>query len=159
VALEIHTAAFGEEIHTLATLNVGQMWDRHLGEFLNEWTRVSRQNLPAAEMESHMEAFMRNLSSNHEIDLARKSAGVAYNQGRNAETLTAKDEGLAEFAIRSAILDQATCGPCDLLDNEAFEIDSSEYFANLPPAQCLGGDRCRCFYVVVPGELDIDKAA
>ena len=151
--LEHHTQAFADEIQTLATLDIGQMWDRHLGEFLGEWTRLDRGQLPAAEMEKGMLAFMENLSDKPTIDLARKSSTVAYNRGRNAETLTAKEQGQAEFVIRSAILDQSTCGTCQLLDGAAYEIDSPDYWNDHPPLQCEGGDRCRCFYVVVPGEM------
>jgi len=154
VALEVHTAAFADEIQTLATLDIGQMWDRHLGEFLGEWTRVNRQNLPAAETEKHLLSFMEGLSDKPTEDLARKSSTVAYNQGRNAEIKTLHTEGAVEFVVRSEILDQATCSECAKWDGAIFEVDTPSFYQYAPPAQCLGGDRCRGFYVAVPAEME-----
>lgn len=150
MALERYLAGFGEEIESLAGLDVGRMWDRLLGEFLNEWARLDRQQLPRAEMTRELEAFMRGLSDRVETDLARGSTTVAYNQGRNAEILTAEDEGTADFVVRSEILDSNTCPPCAALDGAVVEIGSADYFNLMPPAQCDGRDRCRGFYIAVP---------
>jgi len=47
MALERTIQAFGDEIQTLAQIDVGALWDRMLGEFLQEWARVNRQGLSA----------------------------------------------------------------------------------------------------------------
>ena len=154
MALDIHTAAFADEIHTLATLDIGEMWDRQLGEFLGEWTRVNRQNLPADEMEKHLLSFMEDLSGKPTEDLARKSSTVAYNQGRNAEIKTAHAEGEVQYVVRSEILDEATCSECAKWDGAIFEVGTPEFDQYAPPAQCLGGDRCRGFYVAVPAKME-----
>ena len=149
--LERHIEAFAEEVNILATLDVGTMWDRMLGEFLGEWGRLERQGLSEEEMEREMRAFMDGLSDKPVTDLARKSSSVAYNQGRAAEILTAGVEGRTEFVVRSEILDTATCEVCARLDGSVFEVDSPDFHEFLPPAKCLGGDRCRGFYVAVAG--------
>ncbi len=147
--LERHIAAFDAEVEILATLDVGAMWDRMLGEFLNEWARLERQGLTEAQLAAEMKGFMEGLSPKPVEDLARTSAGVSYNQGRAAEILSAAVEGLTEFVVRSEILDSRTCEVCARLDGSVFEVDSPDFHEFLPPAKCLGGDRCRGFYVAV----------
>ncbi len=147
--LERHIVAFEEQVHTLAVLDVGNMWDRMLGEFLGEWGRLDRQGLDSAAMEAEMRSFMDGLSNKPEERLARTSSGVAYNQGRSAEILSAAVEGLTQFVVRSEQLDRNTCVACAALDGEVFEIGTPDYFEFLPPAKCLGGDLCRGFPVAV----------
>ena len=146
--------SYAEHVEVLSTMDVGQMWDRLLGEFLGEWARLERANLPPAELDRRMTAFMEGLSEKPLADLARKSSTVAYNKGRSAEIL----EQAIEWVIRSSILDPVrTCRPCELLDNEPFMVGTSEYFANEPPLQCLGGDRCQCFYIPVAAEVALPE--
>ncbi len=147
--LDRHIVAFEEQVNVLATLDVGEMWDRMLGEFLGEWGRLDRQGLDSTAMEAEMRSFMDGLSNKPEQRLARTSSGVAYNQGRSAEILSAGVEGLTEFVVRSEILDRNTCAVCARLDGSVFEVGSADYHTFLPPAQCLGGDLCRGFYVAV----------
>jgi hypothetical protein len=144
-----HTAKFIAEIETVATLDVNTLWDRMRGEFLGEYTRLQREGLDPTEMERELNAFLDRLSDKPVEDLARRSSGVAYNQGRSAEILTASDMGQTEVVVRSEVLDTNTCGPCSRLDGGVYDIGSSDYYADMPPAHCLGGERCRGFYVVV----------
>jgi hypothetical protein len=143
--------ALEDQVRVLAQMDVGTMWDRVLGEFLGEWERLNRQQLPAAEMDRALQAFMDDLSDRPLMSLARQNAGVSYNQGRNVSILENAGEGKA-FVVRSEILDNNTCLVCSLLDGEIFEVGSSEYFANMPPAQCLGGDNCGGFYIPIESE-------
>jgi len=78
---------------------------------------------------------------------------VAYNQGRAAEIKTAKEEGKARFVLRSEILDENTCSECMKWDGAIFEVGTPAFDEYMPPAQCLGGDRCRGFYVAIPNEM------
>ena len=149
--LRVALAAEGliEQADLVAGMNVGRIWDRVLGEFLGEWDRLNRQQLTLPELQLQLSAFMDNLSEAPLRDVARTSSAVAYNQGRNVGILEAQASELVEFVVRSEVLDTGTCRPCGLLDGEAFEVGTSEYFANMPPAQCDGGDRCRGFYIPV----------
>lgn len=140
------------QMSLLTSSSIDQMWERAKAEFFGEWEALTRQGLDQAEIARRLESFMDDLSLKPIDDLARQSSTVAYNQGRGASQLTAEAEGEAEFVVRSEILDTATCDPCALLDGEIFGIGTSEYFANMPPAQCDGGARCRGFYVAIGTE-------
>lgn len=149
--LERQIAAFAGEVEILAGINIGNLWNRMTAEFMGEYERLARQKLTDAQLEAGLRTFIGDLSEKPIDDLARKSSRVAYNQGRNAEILSAAEERDVQFVVRSEVLDTSTCRPCQLLDSEVFEIDSPEYFANLPPAGCDGGDRCRGFYIAIGG--------
>jgi hypothetical protein len=143
------TVAFEEAITTQATIDVGSLWDRLRGEFLDEYARQARAGLSGDSLDNHMQEFMDSLSTNWERDMANQSAGVAYNQGRGLTAQQAKTEGRALYAVRSEVLDQKTCASCATLDGTVVEIGTAEYQALMPPARCEGGDRCRGFFVVI----------
>jgi len=150
--LERHIAAFGEEVEVLATLDVGNMWDRLLGEFLNHWLPLDQAGVSETEMAAEMKSFMDGLSTKPEEDVARQSAGVAYNQGRSAEILSAAEDRGVEWVVRSEILDENTCEMCALLDGKDAQVGSADYKDLMPPRYCEGGRRCRGFYVAIgPG--------
>jgi hypothetical protein len=138
-----------DEVRLVAAMDLNQMWDRVLGEMLDAFVRFDRQGLSDTEMESEMQGFLDGLSEKPTEDLARKSAGVSYNQGRSAEILTAADAGDVQFVVRSEILDSNTCATCETLDGFVLEVGTSDYDRWLPPAGCEGGDRCRGFYVAL----------
>lgn len=142
---------FDDEAEVVAEMDLGTMWDRLLAEFLDEWVRLDRQGLPDEEVEAQVLAHMEGLSEKPLEDLARKTSDVSYNQGRNMEILTAGAQGKAEFVVRSEILDNATCDVCQELDGSVFRIGSPEYHQYMPPALCLGRDRCRGFYIAIGG--------
>ena len=150
--LEAQLVAFGEQAEVLGSINVGVMWDRLRGEFLNAFVEFERQGLTGVELDRAMDAFMGELSERPLVDISRRSSGIAYNQGRSAEILS--QPGL-EFVVYSSVLDSETCEPCRFLDSEVFEIGSSDYFNNQPGAQCEGGSRCRCIYVEVDAEFGV----
>jgi hypothetical protein len=148
--MRVHVEAFEDRMATLATMTVGKLWDRLLGEFLAEWERLDRMGLAADVMERELLAFMEALSVKPLEDLARTSSTVAYNQGRGAEMLTAAMDGRSEFVVRSEVLDTRTCRTCATLDGTVVPINSPEFNQFMPPAMCEGGDRCRGFYIAVP---------
>jgi hypothetical protein len=152
--IERHVQAFEDQASILATMDVQNLWDRMLGEFLNEWTRLDRQGLPDAEMERALQAFMESLSDKPLEHLARQSSAISYNEGRSAEILSAHDRGEVDFVIRSEILDTKTCDVCDAFakDPPIVEVGTPEYDYFKPPSLCLGGTNCRGFYVPISGE-------
>ncbi len=149
MALKHHIDAFEDEVRVVATLDIGTMWERMKREFLGEWERGVREGLTDAQLEARMESFLEGLSPKPEKELARGSSTISYNQGRNAELLSAVTTRGLQFVVRSEVLDTNTCRPCSLLDSEIFTVGSSEYFANMPPGQCQGGSRCRGFYIPI----------
>ncbi len=149
MASDLRIDALESEMRVLVTMDLGKLWDRYLGEFLGEWERLNRQGLGADAVAAEMDAFLEALSDKPMQDLARTGSSVSYNQGRSAEILTAGDDGRAEFVVRSEILDSKTCEACANLDSMIVEVGTPGYFEFLPPAKCLGGDRCRGFYVAI----------
>jgi len=67
--------------------------------------------------------------------------GETLNLGRTAGALSF--ETPPKFAMRSEQLDKAMCEACGGVHGDVVELDSSEYYALLPPAYCYGGGRCR----------------
>ncbi len=145
--------AFEDHVAALATIDVNVMWTRLRGEFLAEWERLERSGITGKELERRMESFLEQLSRKPVEDLGRKAAGVAYNEGRALALIEAAQLGEAQYAVRSEILDERTCTSCQRLDGLVVEIGSEDFRRNMPPAGCLGGDRCRGFYVAVPEGL------
>lgn len=133
------------QLNTVASLDVGEMWTRMRGEFLERWAQLDRQKLPTGDVEAELQAFMDALSNAPTEDLARTSSAVAYNTGRMSEI----ESSGVEQVVRSEVLDQATCEVCQQLDGTIYDVGSSDYFENSPPNKCLGGDRCRGFYVPI----------
>ena len=144
----VQIQAFEESVSVVATIDVGTMWDRMLGEFLVEYERLSRSGMGTAQMDAALDAFMDNLSDKPVGELARKSTTVAYNEGRSAEILSTD----IEFVVRSEVLDSKTCAACAVVDGSVVEVGTQDYFGLMPPALCEGGDNCRGFYIPVTGE-------
>ncbi len=144
---------FDGEMRTQAAISIDNLWERMKGEFLNEWTTLNRQGLSPEEMERQLLDFLGDLSTGFEQDIARQSTGVAVSEGRDMAIKSAAEAGDVEFAVRSEILDEATCPPCELLDGTVYEIGSAEYDENMPPAKCDGGARCRGIMIAVPKEM------
>ncbi len=70
-----------------------------------------------------------------------------FNVGR--EEFAEEDGDNIESVELTAVLDKATCGPCDRLDGEQFDFESDEHLAHIPPLSniCDGGDNCRCLLI------------
>ena len=103
---------------------------------------------PAARTLAIMQAGRRALHNN-----VLELVGETLNMGRTAGAMAIPQP--PEFAMRSEQLDKATCDPCTRLHGEIAQLGSSEYFALLPPADCLGGGRCRGVMVFGDGPVDL----
>ena len=147
--LEKYARGIAEELGVVAQVSLGDLWNRLLGEGLAEWTRLNREGIAGDDLERRLRAHLEGLSEKPLDDVSRKSAAVAYNQGRAAEIESLSDRGQVEFVVRSEILDDRTCEVCAALDGQVVEVGSDEFFQLMPPARCLGDERCRGFYVPV----------
>jgi hypothetical protein len=141
--------AFVRQTASMSGMNVGLMWDRLKNEFLLEYDRLARQGLSTVEISARMEDFLEGLSEKPLTRAARTTAAVAYNQGRSAAMLIAVEKARATHAIVSEILDEITCLVCKARDGMLLEIGTDEYYENMPPADCEGGDMCRGFGIAV----------
>lgn len=75
-----------------------------------------------------------------------------FNVGREEAARLIGGVGSVEY---SAVLDSATCSPCQSMDGRTAEFDSAEHDAMLPPNRdCAGGDACRCLLIFVPSRGD-----
>lgn len=79
---------------------------------------------------------------------ASQAGNVAINEGRYAELLERKDE--IQYYIYSAILDNATCGPCEDADGQ--ESTNIDDLPDAPLQDCEGMAACRCAIVGVGKE-------
>jgi hypothetical protein len=71
-----------------------------------------------------------------------------FNVGRDEAARLMGGVGSVEY---SAVLDSATCEPCQAMDGRTAPFDSAEHDALLPPNRdCAGGDNCRCLLVFIP---------
>lgn len=152
-AAERYVDVIGEQVRVRASMDVGAVWNRLLSEMLDQFASLTARNLPAAEMERELTGFVEGLSQKPIDQRARHGATTAYNVGRSAEIKTAADEGVAEYAVRSEILDGNTCSACRNLDGLVMKIDDPDFDRLMPPAECLGGDNCRGFAVALREEV------
>lgn len=132
-----------------AELDIGRIWQRLVGESLDEYMRLWTQGVRDDELVQRIEQFLEGLSEKPLEDAGRRAATTAYNQGRDAAARAMAAAGEALYALRTEVLDEATCEPCRALDGQLFRIGTPEYTENLPPAKCEGGERCRGFYVIL----------
>lgn len=141
------------EAAVTATISVDAIWARLTNEAIGEFTRLQRAGVEGAALWDQMEAFLNSLSEGP-LDLAgREAATVAYNQGRDVAAKIAAGGGQATHAMRDEILDGATCPQCRLFDGTIVLIGSPAYESLLPPAFCLGRDRCRGIIVLLSTAL------
>lgn len=151
--IDVLLAELADESRISAELSVDGIWQRLVNEGLGEWDRLRREGLDGEELWQRLDAFLDDLSDRPLADAARQISTVAVNQGRDIAAKMALVSGAADWAIRSEVLDQATCEECTRLDDTRVRIGSAEYEALMPPARCDGGDRCRGFYFVLTGAV------
>ena len=114
---------------------------------------VSR-NADRSEAEQRVDAVAAILALSEpvlEADLGG-SVNQAFSNGRNEQAASMGEE--ISSAFYSAIMDEATCGPCEVLDGEQHEPGDAEFVT--PNPDCEGGARCRCVTIYVFRE---DQAA
>ena len=141
--------AAAEAIETVSRLAVVALWSRMMREALDQYATLARSGATREEIADGVLDFLQGLSTKPEELLAREVSTVAYSEGRAAELVLAAATGAATFAIRSEVLDSATCDVCATLDGTVVEIGSADFYELKPPARCLGGERCRGFYAAL----------
>jgi len=75
----------------------------------------------------------------------REATHEAFALGRNLEAQSQADS--IGGVVRSAILDENSCPPCVGLDGQTYTFNSADYFNDMPPNHCDGGEQCRCLYI------------
>ena len=95
-----------------------------------------------------LRAVMETLSARELLKSAQISVGEAISFGRRDAAESIRDD--IEYAQYSAILDRRVCEVCAGLDGLEVSLDDPRYEQYMPPnPECLGGDRCRCVWILV----------
>lgn len=95
-----------------------------------------------------LRAVMEALSSRELLKSAQISVGEAISFGRRDAAKEFREE--IDRAQYSAILDWRVCAVCEALDGLEVTLDDPRYEEYMPPnPECLGGDRCRCVWILI----------
>lgn len=98
-----------------------------------------------------VDALRRVMEALSERELAKSAAisvGEAVNLGRRDGAKEFEDQ--IDRAQYSAILDMRVCAVCRDLDGLEVTLDDPRYEEYMPPnPECLGGDRCRCVWILI----------
>lgn len=145
-------AAAGRQSTTSSLVSSAQITARKQAEawrsrIMDTGLRLRRNGLQGKDLEDRIQ---KELDDEIESGAKRDAAAEineAFGLGRAGMAGELGDQ--IESATYSAILDSNVCEPCADLDGEVFETDSPEYDQNMPPnVSCLGGDQCRCVYIL-----------
>lgn len=154
----------GEALSAKVDLDVRDFYTRLSGRAAELLADAQQRGLTGDELAEYVVSGVRDLSDAPIEAAGRAATSEANNLGRNLEAQRRAPE--IRYALRSAILDRATCDNCIALDGTVVEmngpvvtispegeqllrdngVDPSSpdaYFALMPPNFCLGEDLCR----------------
>jgi hypothetical protein len=135
-----------EAFRVRADIDLTDFYERFRKETLQQYTDLSQQGYRGEELADRIIAALNELSDRPIEESARGATTEAFNLGRNLEIQ--KAPALVGEVVRTEILDGNTCEPCRLLDGAVYQVNSPEYFQDMPPNHCDGRDFCRGFYLV-----------
>lgn len=150
--VEVLISDVAEQSTVSASVSVDEIWSRLVSEGIGEWERLRRQGLRGDALWQQLESFLDDLSDGPIKTAAREVSTVAYSAGRDLGARTALMEDKADWVVRVEVLDNAICENCLRLHALKIRIGSDQYFRLMPPARCLGRDRCRGFYFVLAAQ-------
>ncbi len=143
----------GEEARVTASIAVDDLWGRLTMEAAGEYQRLTREGVTGDALWAQLEAHLRDLSTGPMDAAGKRISNVAYNEGRDLAGKEAAAAGDAVWAMRSEVLDSATCSRCAALDGVMAIIGTDDYDRLMPPAQCLGDENCRGFIIPLDSEV------
>jgi hypothetical protein len=138
-----------KQSEVLVQLDVTGLVTRLQQQATQQYNLLLGQGLQPEQVADGLQSYFGSLSDRQIRDMGRNSTAVAFNLGRNVTIQELKDD-LEPNAIRTEVLDENTCPPCERLHGFTTEINSPAYFAKSPPAYCDGQRRCRGFWLVFP---------
>lgn len=131
--------------------------DRLLQHAQTESLRLQRAGWDRDEIEDALKISMGELSDADISRIASSEINEGFSLGRVTGAADVKDE--IETVVYSAILDDKVCDVCEALDGKEFDITDDAYDENMPPnPNCQGGDACRCTYIYVLKQADVDAS-
>jgi len=133
-----------EAFQVRAEVDLSAFYQRLLNETRRLMTDLGQQGLSGPELADAVEAGLRNLSDVPLEQAGRGAVTEAFNLGRNLSAQ--RNAAAVQTIVRTEILDENTCDPCDSLDGFTTTVNGPGYFENMPPNHCAGRDLCRGFY-------------
>ena len=140
-----------QQADVLVEVDVKAIVDRLQAQTTEQYNQLLLSSAGPTEIAAGLDAYLASISDQHLLEMARGSTGTAFNLGRHVGIQELKRD-LNPYVVRTEVLDDNTCEVCEAYvsradQGEKFLINSREYFANMPPAGCLGKERCRGFYL------------
>lgn len=135
----------GDAHRVAVEIDVSELAGRLEREAMRLINDLSQQGLTGDELARAVGDGLRQLSDAPVERMARGATSEAFNLGRNLEA----QRRIAEIktVMRTEILDENTCAPCQQLDGREVEVNTPEYFELMPPNLCDGREQCRGFYI------------
>ena len=133
-----------EALKAQVDVDLRDYYTRLTNEALTALKDFQQQGLEGDALADAVAARLQGLSDQPIIEAGRASTSEAFNLGCNLAAQVLGPQ-IGEV-VRTAVLDENTCDPCDLLDGSTYEVNTPAYFESMPPNFCDGRDLCRCFY-------------
>ena len=138
-----------EAFRATVAIDLDTFYTRLQNETRAALAEFQKQGLTGDALADAVEARLQGLSDKPIEAMGRASTSEAFNLGRN---IAAQENlPLIKEVVRTEILDINTCFPCRMLDFSnsqiTYEINTPEYFRDMPPNLCEGRDFCRGFYI------------
>jgi hypothetical protein len=137
----------GEAITVGVEIDISELAGRLEREAMRLINDLSQQGFSGEELANRVSAGLINLSDAPITAAARGASSESFNLGRNLAAQSSS--GQITNVVRTEILDENTCPPCQALDGVTVTLNSEEYFRLMPPNLCDGRELCRGFYLYV----------
>ena len=134
-----------EALEVRVSIDMEDIYNRLLRELMRLFTDLGQRGISGPDLGIKINEGLSALSDTPIEQSARKATAEANNLGRNLSIQSNLDT--VTHVVRSAILDERTCDPCEDLDGAVREVNSQEFFDDMPPNKCDGWEMCRCFYI------------
>lgn len=142
-AAEITTTALDARV----AITIDQIYTRLLNETRRLLADFSQQPIPDDQLADKVGAGLHALTDTLITREGRGATGEAFNLGRNESAQAPAVLSQVTKVVRTEILDHNTCPPCEDFDGNVYVMNSPEYFRDMPPNGCNGGEACRGFYM------------
>ena len=144
------TARITEELEAFISLNLADVLENIVSGVRRAFMTAVREG--SDEPKEAAAESMKDLKLAEVDRIGRDIASRSYNGGRAEAVAEAQGDLEAtdfevEEAVRSEVLDGATCEPCRALDGTVVEVGSEDFWRLSPPNQCLGQSFCRAQWV------------
>jgi hypothetical protein len=142
---EVAKPVTDEALRVRVEIDLDEFYQRLVSRTREVLPDLQQQGLTGDELARRLEAELSNLSDTPIEQMGRGSTSEAFNLGRNEAAQELQPQ--IGRVVRTEILDENTCEPCQSLDGRVVEMNSPDYFEFMPPNFCQGESFCRGFYI------------